>query len=187
MHTPPTKVAIQGDVASFHEIAAHEYYQIPIELIYCRSFEDVFNALVSGNADRALVAVKNSSHGFIEEVSNLLNKNNVIVEGRYDLRIEQHLIGFANSKANDIKTIISHPVALSQCSLYIKNSLSNTRVQSFHDTAAAVAYIKELSDPSIAAIGSESAAQLYGMEIISRSIQNDSHNITTFQSLLVQK
>ncbi len=187
MHTSLTKVAIQGDIASFHEIAAHEYYQNPIELIYCRSFEEVFNELISGNADRALVAVKNSSHGYIEEVSNLLNSNNVVVEGQHDLRIQQHLIGLANSKVNDIKTIISHPVALSQCSFYIKDSLGNTQVQSFHDTAAAVAYIKELSDPTIAAIGSESAAQLYGMEIISRSIQNDSNNVTTFQSLLMQK
>lgn len=187
MYTSLTKVAIQGDAASFHEIAAKKYYQNPIELIYCGSFEEVFKELVSGNADRALVAVKNSSHGYIKEVSNLLDNNNVIVEGQYDLKIQQHLIGLANSKINDIKRIVSHPVALSQCSLYIKDLLGNARIQNFHDTAAAVVYVKELGDPSVVAIGSETAARLYGMKIISRSIQNDSKNVTTFQSVSMQK
>lgn len=92
------KVAIQGDRASFHEIAANNYYKQPIELIYCQSFEETFNQLVHGRADKAFVATKNSAHGEITEVKDLLLKAGIKQEGEYHLPIEQNLIGLQGTE-----------------------------------------------------------------------------------------
>lgn len=184
MQPTPITVAIQGDRASFHEIAAHRYYKTPIQLIYCQTFEEAFEKLLSGTADKAFVAVANSNHGDIDEVKQLMITNNVVPDGEYLLPIQQHLIGLDNTDLEKITTVISHPIALSQCSLYVKNQLSKAIVLDYYDTSAAIDYVKEKGDPSIAAIGSESAAELYGLKILRRSIQNDPNNATLFKSMV---
>lgn len=177
------RVAIQGDRGSFHEIAAHKYYTYPVTLIYCESFEQVFATLRDGAADKIFVAIRNSDHGEIEEVKHLIATSEVKVEGEYLLPIEQHIIGFTESSAEAIKTVISHPIALSQSSLYMQQHFAHASVVNYHDTAAAVKYVKDRGDISIAAVGSEAAATLYGLKVLHRAIQNDPHNATLFKSL----
>lgn len=175
------KVAIQGDRASFHEIAANNYYIQPIELIYCQSFEETFNQLVHGSADRAFVATMNSAHGEIAEVKDLLLKEGVKKEGEYHQPIEQNLIGLQDADISSIRQVISHPVALSQCNRY----LADFETREYHDTSAAVEYVKLRGDKALAAVGSSAAAKLHGLEILQRSIQNDPNNVTTFASVRV--
>jgi prephenate dehydratase len=182
----PIKVAIQGEKASFHEIAARQYYADPVELVYCQSFDEVFNMLSSGDVNKAFVAVSNSSHGEINEVKLLLAHNKPILEGEYDMPIEQHLIGLAGTNLKEISTVISHPVALSQCSLYVETYLKGGTILDYHDTSAAVEYVKALADPSIVAIGSEAAAKLHNLQILRRGIQNDPNNTTLFQSFIAK-
>lgn len=182
MHTP-IKVAIQGDRASFHEIAAYQYYDVPVALVYCQSFEEVFSLVLNSIVDRAFVAVSNSSHGPIEHVHALMSDCDLTVEGEYLLPIHQHLIGTVESDLTDVKSVLSHPIALSQCSAFIENQLSEASVQSYYDTSAAIRYVKQQNDRSIVAIGSEEAATLYGLKILQRSIQNDPKNATLFWSL----
>lgn len=185
MHQP-LKVAIQGDKASFHEIAAYSYYTQPIELIYCKSFEDVFALLTNGDIHKAFVAVSNSNHGEISDVKRLIEIYNPIFEGKYDLPIQQHIIGLPGADINKVLKIISHPVALSQCSLHIDTHFSNATTLSYHDTSAAVQHIKELADPFAVAIGSEAAAKLHGLEILKKGIQDDTNNTTVFHSLVAK-
>jgi prephenate dehydratase len=173
------KVAIQGDRASFHEIAAHQYYQQPVRLAYCASFEEVFKQLAHGNVDKAFVAVENSVHGSISEVYALLSAHSVSIESYHSLRIEQHLIGLPSASLVEIDEVLSHPVALSQCDIY----LSVFRQRYHHDTSAAVEYVKKQGDQTLAAVASEAAAKLHGMKILRRSIQNDSDNTTIFASI----
>ena len=180
MHTP-VRVAIQGDRASFHEIAAHQYYKTPITLLYCHTFQDVFDALNDGRVDKAFVATRNSGHGDIKEVHQLIAATKPTVEGEHPLPIQQHLLGLPGARAGSIHTIISHPVALSQCSRYV----SNRHTQEYHDTSAAAAFVKTSNNPAFAAIGSEQAAKLHGLDILEASIQNDQKNITIFQSLVL--
>ncbi len=180
------KVAIQGDRASFHEIAAQRYYQESVELLYCQTFEETFALLHSGGADRAFVAVSNTAHGTITEVAKLINVHPVKTEGTHDLPIEQHLIGTSSANLGTIQRVVSHPVALSQCSIYLSERLAHSQKTEYHDTSAAVEYIKTLNSPGVAAIGSEAAATLHGMRIIKRAIQDDPNNVTTFQSFVRQ-
>ncbi|MFZ1300990.1 MAG: prephenate dehydratase domain-containing protein [Candidatus Microsaccharimonas sp.] len=180
------KVAIQGDPASFHEIAAKKYYQQPIELLYCQTFQDTFNQLTNGTADRAFVATSNSAHGEITEVSSLLQQTQLYTEGYYTLPIEQHLIGLPGTSIANLTTVISHPVALSQCDSYLTTTLAHTQLQTYYDTSAAIEYVKKSANASIAAVGSDAAAQLHGLEILQSSIHNDPHNSTVFGSFKSQ-
>lgn len=174
-------VAIQGDKASFHEIAAHHYYNNDPQLLYCQSFEEVFAHLVDGRADKAFVAVQNTAHGVILPVQKLLSSHNVEVEGQYELKIEQHLIGLPGAQPIEALTVMSHPVALSQCDRYL--SELGVHEVAYYDTSAAAAFVKDRRDRSIMAIGSEAAAKLHGLAIVTRSIQNDPNNTTMFVSI----
>jgi prephenate dehydratase len=176
------KVAIQGDKASFHEIAAYEYFNHPIQLVYCRSFKDVFMLLSEGSVDRAFVAVSNSNYGEIDEVKWLIGASRVLVEGEYLLPIQQHVIGIAGSDLYEVETVVSHPIALSQSSVYVDEHFRNASIVNYHDTAASVRYVKDQANTTIVAIGSEAAAELYGLTILQRSIQNDPNNATLFKS-----
>lgn len=182
----PVKVAIQGERASFHEIAALNYYKHPIELIYCQSFKEVFNLLKAGRVNKIFVAVSNSNHGEISEVKQLIEDTKLSLEGEYCLPIEQHVIGLPETDIKKISKVISHPVALSQCSQHIKTYFSNADLLSYHDTSAAVEYVKERADPSIVAIGSEAAANLHGLKIVYESVQDDSDNTTVFNSFITK-
>lgn len=175
------KVAIQGDRASFHEIAANALYDHPIEIIYCSTFADAFDKLVEGHADKALVATHNSTHGIIQEVATLLEHHNVHYESEYHLPIQQHLIGLPGTRLDTISQIISHPVALSQCSIFLTNT-GHAETLPYYDTAAAVEYVKTTNDASIAAIASSVAAELYGLTILEHAIQDDPNNVTVFKS-----
>jgi prephenate dehydratase len=177
------RVAIQGSRASFHEIAAYNYYKFPITLIYCESFEQVFTALSQGVADKVFVAVSNSDHGEIQEVTQLIADNELKIEGEYLLPIEQHVIGLAATNIETVETVISHPIALSQSSIYVKEHFSHVTIVNYHDTAAAVEYVKAQKDTSIVAVGSKAAAEFYGLTILRSGIQNDPHNATLFTSL----
>lgn len=183
MHNNTIKVAIQGDRASFHEIAAMNYYKQPITLIYCQSFKEVFTILASGEADRAFVAVSNSNHGEIHEVKALFESSNVSIEGEYGLSIKQHLVGLPGTDLGKIRKIISHPVALSQCSDYLASQFINVELEKYHDTSAAIALVKHLSNSSIVAIGSDRAARMHGLVILQHAIQDDANNMTFFKSL----
>jgi len=172
-------VAIQGDRASFHELAATAYYLAPITYLYCRSFEDVFEALQSGRAERGFVAIANSSHGPIKEVHQLLRRYQPVVEARFRYDVHQHLIGLPDSRPSDIRTVISHPVALSQCSRHLK---AYPDVVPYYDTAAAIEQVQRRADPTLAAVGSREAAELYGLTVIEEDIHNDTDNHTVFAS-----
>lgn len=183
MRTNTIKVAIQGDRASFHEIAALRYYKQPIDIVYCQSFGEVFLRLKNGEVDRALVAVSNSNHGIISEVETLLEEHDVQTEGEYALAIEQHIIGLPQTNPSVIKKIISHPVALSQCSNYLAEHLPDAELEEYYDTSAAVALIGQKLDPSVVAIGSERAARVHNLAILHWAVQDDIDNTTLFRSI----
>ena len=86
-------IAIQGEAASFHAIAAQQYFGDDITFVSCETFAETFAALRSGKADYALSAIENSLYGSINEVYDLLQSNHFWICGEVYLRIEQCLIG----------------------------------------------------------------------------------------------
>lgn len=174
------KVAIQGELGSFHHEAATKWYNDTVEIISATTFADVFSSLKSKQADAAIVAVENSLYGSISEVLDLLEKNSTPIVGEIFLRIEQQLITLPGVELSKITRVYSHPVALAQCDHFLSEKLPNAERIEHHDTAASVAFIKKLGDPSAAAIAGRSAAKLYNLPTLSESIEDDRANFTRF-------
>lgn len=174
------KVAIQGERASFHHIAATKFFGDDIELVCCDTFKGVFEAIKNKSADYAVCAIENSLFGSINESYDLLVKHHFFITGEVYSRIEQCLIGFPGTKIQTIQEVYSHPVALAQCEEYLDAKLPHAKRLESHDTAASVALVKERGDKTLAAIASRKAAELYGLEVLEAEIETNEHNYTRF-------
>lgn len=176
----PLKVAIQGQAASFHDIAARKFLGNDLEIVACDTFAQTFEALASGKSDRAVVAIENSLFGSINEVYDLLLAKKFWISGEIFLRISQCLIGLPGAKLSNLKEVHSHPVALAQCEDFLDQKLPNAERFEHHDTAGSVEMIKKLGDKTKAAIASAEAAKLHGLKILSEEIETNQQNYTRF-------
>lgn len=177
------RVAIQGDAGSFHHQAANQFFGDDIEIIACETFAEVFESLAAGSADRAVAAISNSWYGVLPEVTELQSKYSFEVLGELDVPIHQNLIALPGVEPKDIKVVLSHPVALDQCSKYFDEHLPYAERREHHDTAAAVEFIKDRGDSSIAAVAGAWAAEIYNVPVLVEKIENDPNNSTKFLML----
>jgi len=183
MYIMPSKIAIQGEAASFHDIAAAQFFPSDSTRLYADSFPMAFQAVDTGEADYALVAIENTLFGPINEVYDLLLKSKSSIFGEVSLRVNQCLIAHPGTSLGDIKTVYSHAVALAQCEEYLETKLAGTERVEHHDTAASVELVSQLGDTTAAAIASRAAADLHGMKVIAEDIETDKENYTRFVAL----
>jgi prephenate dehydratase len=174
------RIAIQGDAGSFHHLAANKWFGDDIDIVACETFADVFASLDGGSADHAVVAIKNSWYGVLPEVTDLLKQYKYPVIGELDEPVHQNLISLPAVALDNIKAVLSHPVALEQCSKFLSEHLPGAERREYFDTAAAVEYIKRQADSSMAAIAGSWAAELHGLPILCEKIENELDNTTTF-------
>lgn len=175
-------VAIQGVSGAFHEIASRQYFKgQQLEIIQCLSFNDLFDALLFGKADYGVLAIENTVVGSIIPNYALLRDSKLKVLGEVFLRIEQHLIVSKGEKLENIKEIYSHKMAIEQC-LDFLNPLrrSGVRILDAEDTALSAKRIADGKLKGVAAIASDLAAKIYGLEIIKRGIETNKKNFTRF-------
>jgi prephenate dehydratase len=174
------RVAIQGESGSFHHSAVKEWYGTVDTIIPSDTFVGVFMALNHRDADTAIIAVENSLYGSINEVYDLIESHHYPIVGEIYLRIQQQLITLPGATSKMVKRIYSHPVALAQCGYYLDENFPNAERIEYHDTAASVSFIKELGDPTNAAIASEAAAVYHELPILAKDIENNKENFTRF-------
>lgn len=174
------RVAIQGESGSFHHLAGRHWYGDDFEFIACPTFPAVFNALGSGKANQAVVAIENSLYGSINAVYDLISQHHYMIIGELSERIHQHLMGFPGVTAQDVKTVLSHPVALEQCSDFLDKHLPQATRTEYYDTAAAAQFVKKRGDARVVAIASNLAAELSGLSVLQPNVENDPKNYTRF-------
>ncbi|HVI60539.1 MAG TPA: prephenate dehydratase domain-containing protein, partial [Candidatus Saccharimonadales bacterium] len=174
------RVAIQGEAGSFHHLAGRHWYGEDFEIVACPTFPAVFKALRTGKADQAVVAIENSLYGSINSVYDLISKHGHPIVGELSERIHQHMIGLPGTKAKAVKAVVSHPVALEQCSDFLDRFLPKATRTEYYDTAAAAQLVKTRGDQRYVAIASGLAAELAGLPVLLRNIENDPHNYTRF-------
>lgn len=178
--TKKLKVAIQGYEGAFHELAARKYFaDQDIDIHPSRTFEDLFNALSENIADQGIVAIENSIAGSILQNYRLLRENNCHILGEIYLRIRHQLLVIPGTSKNQIKNVVSHPMALNQCLLYLR-TLENCQLVEAEDTALSARRLAEKPDPNTAVIASIRAAEIYGLEILAPNIETHPHNYTRF-------
>ncbi len=176
-------VAIQGGFGAFHEIAARQFFGIiPIEIIPCETFTDLFNELQDKKADCGIVAMENSVAGSLLQNLALLRESGLSIMGEQYLRVVQNLIALPGQTIDEIREIQSHPIAIQQCHAFL-NVLrrQGVRIIDSADTALSVKWIRDENLSGIGALGSELSASMYNMEILRSGVETNKRNFTRFQ------
>ncbi len=179
-HIQMRKIAIQGTLGSYHDIAAHKYFAgEEIELSCCSTFGKVFENIKKDSTTLGMLAIENTIAGSLLQNHELLRESNTKIIGEYKLRISHSIVCLPDEDWDDITEVNSHPIALMQCREFL-NSHPNIKVVEAEDTALSAELIKKNGLKGHAAICSQAAAKLYGMKILQEGIETNKHNFTRF-------
>ncbi len=174
------RIAFQGVPGAYSEKAIYAYFGEDVSSFPSESFRDVFERVLTGEAEYGVIPIENSLAGTINENFDLLLRYpDIAVTGEYRLRIKHNLIGLPGSTLDDIREVYSHPQGLAQCAEFLEKHPRMKGVP-FYDTAGAVAFVAEKKDKSKAAIAGEEAAKAHGMEVIKAGLETNSRNYTKF-------
>lgn len=172
-------VAIQGVKGSFHHIVSKQYFDKPVETIECNTFDSLVDSLMSKECDAAVMALENSIAGSIIPNYALIDKFKLHIIGEHYLDIQHNLMVLPNQSIDDIKEVYSHPMALLQCKEFFRQ-YPHIKLVEDKDTAEVAQRIHEQQIKGIGAIASVTAAEIFELEILAKSIQTIKHNETRF-------
>nr|BAL57507.1 chorismate mutase / prephenate dehydratase [uncultured Chloroflexota bacterium] len=178
------RVAFQGAMGAYSQAAIWKFLGRDTECLPCATFEELFHAVLDGRATHALLPVENSTTGSVHPAYDLLLEHPLFIQRELILRIEHALLAAPNTSLERIRRVTSHPQALAQCEGYIRRH--GWEAVTAYDTAGAAGQLAESRDPETAVIASEIAAQLYGLQVLDRSIQDWAENYTRFFLLGMQ-
>lgn len=174
------KIAIQGYEGSYHQMAVEKFYARPVDLLECASFRELTaSAIDAEKCDEAVMAIENSIVGSILPNYNLIVNSGLQIIGEVYLPIHHQLMVLPGTSLEDVQEIYSHPMALLQCSAFLDN-LPNVKITDTDDTALSAKIIAQQRLTTTAAIASKRAAELYNLDIILSSIEDDTNNYTRF-------
>ncbi len=168
-------IGYQGEPGAYSEIAALRFgTPQPYE-----SFEEVFKAVVSREADYAVIPIENSLGGSIHQNYDLLQNKPVVILAETFVKVEHCLLGLPGASIDSATKVLSHPQALSQCRNFIAEH-PGIKAEAAYDTAGSAKIVAAAGDPSILAIASQRAGELYGLEILQDDLADEDWNITRF-------
>jgi prephenate dehydratase len=182
LSTTSCTVAFQGEYGAFGDEAVRAYFSqnthISAEPRPYRSFAEVFRAVATGEVTYGMVPVENSQAGSINDVYDLLRQHDLFVIGEHGLPVNHCLLCLPGQQLSDITRVISHPQALAQCDVYLREL--GVEVVATYDTAGSAKMIREQNLRGVAAVAGIGAAELYQLEILARGIQTIKDNYTRF-------
>jgi prephenate dehydratase len=173
-----TSVAFQGVAGAYSEEAVRQFFGPEVESVPCKMLDDIFPAVESGDADYGMLPVENAVAGSVTRSYELLMDHDLRVTAEVILRVHHMLLAPAGTKLEDLKRVRSHPQALDQCERYLSRR-GLEPVPAF-DTAGSARDLAENPEPDTGAIASALAAELYGLEILDRGIEDLAFNYTRF-------
>lgn len=174
------RVAIQGGAGAYHEQAAREYFNDEeLEIVPCAAFRDIFVEAANDPLLIGVMAIENTIAGSLLPNHDLLKLNNLQIAGEHKLRISHSLAALPGTTIDEVKEIMSHPMALMQCEDFI-DTLPGVKVVEHEDTALAARDISENKMRGFAAICSSLAAKMYGLDVIANGIETNKRNFTRF-------
>ena len=170
-------VAFQGEAGANSHLACREVYP-QMAALPCQTFEDVFAAVKEGQARLAMLPVENSLHGRIADIHHLLPDSGLYIIGEHFLRIHHQFMAVKGAKIEKIKSVMSQIPALGQCRNIIRSLGLKMIVGA--DTAGSARHVAEQKDPTVAALASSLAAEIYGLDILKANVEDAAHNTTRF-------
>lgn len=174
------KIAFQGRPGAYSHMACLAAFP-KLEPLPCPTFADAFRAVDGGRADYAMIPIDNSIAGRVADIHALLPKFRLNVTAEHFIPVHHCLLAVEGAKLGGIKTVYSHVHALPQCRRIIEEMGWKATV--FEDTAGSAQKVSEMKDPSVAAIASALAAELYGLKILKKNIEDEEGNTTRFLAL----
>jgi prephenate dehydratase len=174
---PDKTIAFQGAPGAYSDLACRQSFPT-LRTLPCAAFEDAFAAVREARARYAMIPVENSVAGRVADVHHLLPHSGLHIVGEHYERVHHHLLAPRGATLDTVKVVRSHVHALSQCRNIIRELGLKPVVAA--DTAGAAAEVAERNDPSVAAIASELAGEIYGLDSLRRNIEDAAHNTTRF-------
>lgn len=185
LDTTPLRVAYQGVEGSYSHLTAQRRYAGTAEGVLLEGFEtfrEAAGAVREGRADRALLPIENTTAGSINETYDLLAEGGLTITAEAVSHIEHCLLGLPGARVEELRLVLSHPQGLLQCEDFLRAS-PWIRTQAEFDTAGSARKVRDRNDPTVAAIAADSAARVYGLEVLRRGIQSQAGNYTRFVEL----
>ncbi len=171
------KIAFQGELGAYsHEACADNYPDY--EPLPCRTFEDVIAAVNSGSADLAMLPVENSTYGRVADIHRLLPSSGLHIIDEAFTRVRISLMALPGVALSDIQKVRAHLVLLPQAAKFLADN--GITGESAADSAGAAAELAESGDKTLGVLASEIAADIYGLEVLARDIEDHGHNTTRF-------
>ena len=171
------KIAFQGVPGAYSHMAC-QAVKPDMDAVACASFEDMLSAVQDGRAALAMVPVENSTAGRVADIHHLLPESGLHIIGEHFQRVNHHLLALRGSQLDKLKTVHSHAQGLAQCRQHIRK-LGLTPIM-HADTAGAAKDVAAMGDPTVAAVASRLAAEIYDLDIMIDSLEDDKKNTTRF-------
>jgi len=174
---PSNTISFQGSLGANSDVACHAVYP-EMTTLPCASFDDAFAAVGDGRARLAMIPIDNSSAGRVADIHHLMPDSGLHIIGEHFQKVDYHLLALEGATMDTVKEVHSHVQALSQCRKYIRAAGFKPILHA--DTAGAAADIAERGDISQAALATELAGEIYGLQSLEIDVQDTEHNTTRF-------
>jgi prephenate dehydratase len=171
------RIAFQGELGAYSHQACQQS-RPEMEAVPSTTFEEVVDKVARGEVDLGMLAVENSTYGRVADVHSLLPKSGLHIVDEAFVRVHVNLLGVPGAKVEDVREAHGHVVILPQCAGFLKAHAIRGKVSS--DNARAAREVAEAGDKSKAALASELAASIYGLEVLARHIEDHANNTTRF-------
>ncbi|SLN60482.1 P-protein [Roseovarius litorisediminis] len=171
------RIAFQGEPGAYSHQACRDTYP-EMEALPCRTFEDAIEAVRSGEASLAMLPVENSTFGRVADIHHLLPESGLHIIREAFVRVHINLLALPGTKLDQVESAMSHTVLLGQCRDFL--SKHGIHRVAGADTAGSAHHVAEAGDPKLAALASELAGEIYGLEVLARHIEDQSNNTTRF-------
>jgi chorismate mutase/prephenate dehydratase len=177
-----SRVAFQGIEGSYSQLAARKYFAVRsagMEFVGTRTFAEALEMAESGAVGYAFLPIENTTAGSINQTYDLLRQTALRVVGEEILHVRHCLLGLEGATVENLRRVLSHPQALTQCSRFLA-SLEDVELVAFEDTAASAQEVGRVGDPSQAAIAGVEAGEIHGLKVLMKGIADQQENWTRF-------
>lgn len=171
------RIAFQGELGAYSHQACRET-RPDHEPVPCRTFEDAIESVRKGESDLAMLPVENTTYGRVADIHILLPASGLHIVDEAFVRVHINLLAVPGARLDQVRTAVSHTVLLGQCRDFLREHGIKPEVGA--DTAGSAEEVAGQGDPARAALASELAGEIYGLNVLARHIEDHTHNTTRF-------
>ena len=172
-------VACQGVEGAYSQLAAERLFRVP-NITFFNNWEKVFDAIEAGLCRYAVIPIENSTAGSVKRVYDLMIDRNFRIVRTVRLKIDHNLLAKKDTKRSDIREVVSHEQAISQCSDFLATLGPSVKITRVENTAAAARMVAESDRTDLASLSSRASAGQYGLSVLASAVQNNGNNHTRF-------